>query len=61
MVAVVAVLFWAALSRFEVFPSTAFPSPIDVVRGFVEKVRYGSLFDDIVASLFRVTMGFGSR
>jgi NitT/TauT family transport system permease protein len=59
MVAVVAVLFWTALSQFEVFPSTAFPSPIDVVRGFVEKVRSGTLFDDIVASLFRVTMGFG--
>ena len=59
MVALVAVLIWAALSRFEVFPSTAFPSPADVLRGFVEKVRYGTLFDDIVASLFRVTMGFG--
>ena len=59
MVAVVAVLFWTALSKFEVFPSTAFPSPTDVVRGFVEKVRSGTLFDDIVASLFRVTMGFG--
>jgi len=58
-VALFAILLWAALSRFEVFPSTAFPSPIDVWRGFVEKVRYGSLFDDVVASLFRVTMGFG--
>jgi len=58
-VVLAAVLFWAALSRFEVFPSTAFPSPTDVLRGFVEKVRFGSLFDDIVASLFRVTMGFG--
>jgi NitT/TauT family transport system permease protein len=59
MVALVAVLIWAALSRFEVFPSTAFPSPADVLHGFVEKVRYGTLFDDIVASLFRVTAGFG--
>ena len=57
--AFVAVLFWGALSHFEVFPSTAFPSPVDVLRGFVEKARYGSLFDDVVASLFRVTMGFG--
>jgi NitT/TauT family transport system permease protein len=59
MVALLAVLFWAALSAMQVFPSTAFPSPIDVVRGFVEKLRYGTLFDDVVASLFRVTMGFG--
>ena len=58
-VALVAVLFWAVLSRLEVFPSTAFPSPHEVWRGFVEKARHGSLFDDIVASLFRVTMGFG--
>lgn len=58
-VAVVAVVFWAALSGLEVFPSTAFPSPADVLRGFVEKVRSGTLFDDVVASLFRVTMGFG--
>src|SRR5262249_33089480 len=54
LVAIVAVLTWSALSRFEVFPSTAFPSPTDVGRGLAEKVRYGTLFDDIVASLFRV-------
>lgn len=59
MVALAAILIWATLSGFQVFPSTAFPSPIDVLRGFVEKVRHGTLFDDIVASLFRVTMGFG--
>jgi len=58
-VALVAVLVWAALSRLEVFPSTAFPSPVDVWRGFVEKALHGALLDDIVASLFRVTMGFG--
>ena len=59
MVALVATLIWAALSGLEVFPSTAFPSPVDVLRGFVEKARSGTLFDDIVASLFRVTLGFG--
>jgi NitT/TauT family transport system permease protein len=47
------------LSRLEVFPSTAFPSPLDVVHGFIEKATLGTLFDDVVASLFRVTMGFG--
>lgn len=57
--ALVAVVLWAALSRLEVFPSTAFPSPLDVVRGFIEKATMGTLFDDVVASLFRVTMGFG--
>ncbi len=58
-VALVAVLLWAVLSRLEVFPSTAFPSPGDVWRGFVEKALHGALLDDVVASLFRVTMGFG--
>lgn len=57
--ALIAILLWTALSGFQVFPSTAFPSPNDVWSGFVEKVRHGTLFDDIVASLFRVTLGFG--
>ncbi len=59
MVALIALLFWAAMSHLEVFPSTAFPSPRDVWRGLVEKAVHGTIFDDIVASLFRVTMGFG--
>ncbi len=58
-VALVGVALWALLSRLEVFPSSAFPSPGDVARGFVEKAMHGALLDDIVASLFRVTMGFG--
>jgi NitT/TauT family transport system permease protein len=58
-VALAAACVWAALSYFEVFPSTAFPSPADVARGFVEKARHGAILDDIVASLFRVTVGFG--
>ncbi len=58
-VAIVALAVWALLAKLEVFPSTAFPSPLDVVRGFVDKARSGTLFDDVVASLFRVTIGFG--
>lgn len=54
-----ALLLWAALSKLQVFPQTAFPSPADVGRGFVEKAVRGTLFDDVVASLFRVTLGFG--
>lgn len=53
-----AISLWAALSQARVFPDSAFPSPTDVWRGFAEKVRHGSLADDIVASLFRVTTGF---
>jgi len=58
-VALVALVLWASLAAFEVFPSSSFPSPIDVCNGFVEKVRHGALLDDVVASLFRVTIGFG--
>jgi NitT/TauT family transport system permease protein len=58
-VLVAALLLWEALSRSQVFPETAFPSPTDVARGFIEKAMHGKLVDDIVASLFRVTIGFG--
>ena len=53
-----AILLWAALSYLRVFPESAFPSPLAVARGFAEEVRNGRLFNDIVASLFRVTTGF---
>jgi NitT/TauT family transport system permease protein len=54
-----ALLVWTALSLSGVFPASVFPSPMDVARGFVEEMRTGRLVDDIVASLFRVTTGFG--
>jgi len=50
---------WTLLSRAQIFPESAFPSPAEVGRGFAEKIRSGTLFDDVVASLFRVTLGFG--
>jgi NitT/TauT family transport system permease protein len=52
------VAVWAALAAAGVFPETAFPSPLAVARGFVVEVRTGRLFNDVVASLFRVTSGF---
>ncbi len=59
LVLVAAVFGWGALSRFQVFPESAFPSPLSVAQGFGEEFRGGRLFDDIIASLFRVTIGFG--
>jgi NitT/TauT family transport system permease protein len=38
--------------------SDIFPKPIDVVRGILELARKGLLLKYIVASLFRVTVGF---
>jgi NitT/TauT family transport system permease protein len=58
VVLILLVALWAALSRFGVYPESAFPSPQAVARGFVEEIRAGRLFDDLIASLFRVTTGF---
>lgn len=57
-VMIAGVLIWAALSALRVFPESAFPSPLAVALGLVEEVRTGRLFNDLVASLFRVTIGF---
>ncbi len=38
--------------------SDIFPTPVDVLRGIVELARKGLLLKYIVASLFRVTVGF---
>jgi NitT/TauT family transport system permease protein len=59
VVLLVVLLIWTALSASKVFPSSVFPSPVDVAKGFVEELRTGRLLDDVVASLFRVTSGFG--
>ncbi len=50
---------WWVLCKTGVFPSTLFPSPTDVWAGMGEELHTGRLFDDIVASLFRVVVGFG--
>ena len=57
-VALVLVALWAALSRLHIFPKSAFPSPVDVLLGFKEEIATGRLWNDLVASLFRVGMGF---
>jgi NitT/TauT family transport system permease protein len=49
---------WTLISRLHLFPESLFPSPLPVARGFAEEIRSGRLFDDLVASLFRVTTGF---
>lgn len=58
VVVVLGVLGWAALSRLGVFPKSAFPSPFEVAKGFGEEFHHG-LIDNIVASVYRVTVGFG--
>lgn len=57
-VLVIAIAIWFAFSRFNVFPESAFPSPLAVAKGLVLELRTGRLIDDLIASLFRVTTGF---
>jgi NitT/TauT family transport system permease protein len=57
-VALAFIALWWALSALHVFPRSAFPSPPDVVYGFKEEVVTGRLWNDLVASLFRVSLGF---
>jgi len=53
-----ALAVWAALSLLRVFPESLFPSPLSVAEGFGEEIRTGRVFNDIIASLFRVATGF---
>ena len=56
-VAGIFLLFWDVAVR--VSASDIFPRPMDVVRGIGELVQKDLLLKYIVASLFRVTWGFG--
>lgn len=52
------VLLWYLISLFELFPAYAFPSPASVVSAFREELVEGRLINDIIASLWRVAVGF---
>ncbi|HYP25894.1 MAG TPA: ABC transporter permease [Blastocatellia bacterium] len=54
----VAVAVWTVLSLLRVFPESLFPSPLSVADGFAEEIGTGRMFNDMIASLFRVAIGF---
>lgn len=54
----VVILIWYLISLFELFPAYAFPSPASVVLAFKEEITEGRMLNDIVASLWRVAVGF---
>jgi NitT/TauT family transport system permease protein len=56
-VAVLLLVLWHVAVRLS--GSDLFPTPVDVLLGVVELARKGLLLKYIVASLFRVTIGFG--
>lgn len=53
------VLFWLTLCLLEVFPAYQLPSPIGVIISFHEEIISGRLVNDVIASLWRVVVGFG--
>jgi NitT/TauT family transport system permease protein len=58
LVASIIIAIWSLLAWLRLFPDSIFPSPISVAKGFGEEVRSGRLYNDVIASLFRVTAGF---
>lgn len=51
-------LVWFLISYFDLFPAYALPSPGAVWLSFLEELKAGRLLNDIVASLWRVGVGF---
>jgi NitT/TauT family transport system permease protein len=51
-------LVWFLISYFDFFPAYALPSPGAVWLSFLEELKAGRLLNDIVASLWRVGVGF---
>ena len=51
-------LIWWLVTYFHLFPSYALPGPAEVFNSFKEEIASGRLFNDMIASLWRVAVGF---
>jgi len=51
-------LFWWLVTNFHLFPAYALPSPGAVWKSFREEIAAGRLLSDVIASLWRVGVGF---
>ena len=51
-------LIWYFISYTNLFPAYALPSPRAVLKSFREEILAGRLINDIIASLWRVAVGF---
>ncbi|MDX2047783.1 MAG: hypothetical protein SFU87_13415, partial [Chitinophagaceae bacterium] len=51
-------LIWFLVSYLNLFPAYALPSPGAVFKSFLEEVQAARLPNDIIASLWRVAVGF---
>lgn len=58
IVLVALLLIWYFISYINLFPAYALPSPRSVSRSFREELLAGRLINDIIASLWRVAVGF---
>jgi NitT/TauT family transport system permease protein len=58
LVALGALALWFLLCALHLLPPQIFPTPQEVATGFVEVLRKGNLYDDLIASLYRVAVGF---
>lgn len=52
------ILIWFFVSYFQIVPAYQLPSPSDVVKSFKEEIIAGRLINDIIASLWRISIGF---
>jgi NitT/TauT family transport system permease protein len=57
-VLLVVLIVWFALAALRFVPESTFPGPIAVAQAFGEEFTSGRLAKDLVASLYRVTLGF---
>lgn len=51
-------LLWQLVSVSGLFPAYALPAPAAVAASFKEEVMAGRLYNDVIASLWRVAVGF---
>lgn len=59
LVALALLTGWQLLCMMHLLPHTMFPTPTEVWGGLLFEVRSGRMRDDIIASLWRVAVGFG--
>jgi NitT/TauT family transport system permease protein len=58
LVGAVLLAAWWSASAADMFPTGTVPAPDEVGRAFIGEIRSGRLFEDIVASLYRVAFGY---
>jgi NitT/TauT family transport system permease protein len=51
-------LAWFLVTLANLFPAYALPSPVAVWKSFLEEIKAGRLVNDMIASLWRVAVGF---